>query len=116
MTTLLVCAVLALVLAGALVVIIGQRLSRDQPTLAIPAPPVVPVLEPPKKAPTRIVLNLVSASGRPLGSVSIDPKARKPMFKYRTPDDKCLSVFAADHLEPHGWVYRRVGVEREAID
>jgi hypothetical protein len=116
LTTLLVCALLALVLAGALVVILGQRLSRDQPTLQIPTPPVVPVLDPPKKTPPRLTLHLVSASGRSLGSVSIDARARKPMFSYRTRDDKCLSIFTADHCGPHGWVYRRVGVERETTD
>lgn len=61
-----------------------------------------------------VTLRLVDDRGGELGEVDIEAKRREPSFQHRTKDGR-LSVFVADKQGDDGvWVYRRVGVEREA--
>jgi hypothetical protein len=59
-------------------------------------------------------LRLVSGSGRHLGSVEIPAKSRKATFRHRLAKSQELSNFVASHREADAFVYRRVGVERQA--
>lgn len=110
---------IALLVATMLIAALVRQMRRD-PVIQVqvpsqaPAPPPAPV-EPPKAAtPPRLQIQLVSASGRPLGTATIDARARRPLLRWRTQTDNCISVFVADRQNPNGqWIYRRVGVERE---
>lgn len=114
MTALYLCALVLLVIAAALVAFSVWQLSR-QPAIQVQVPPPpAPVAPEPAKAPARLQIQLVSASGRPLGIATIDARARRPLLRWRTQTDNCISVFVADRQNPNGqWIYRRVGVERE---
>lgn len=98
---------------------IEQQLRKPAPPAPVPPPPPAPV---PSPAPPRVAapgtpvrIQLVSAKGRHLGQpIAIDARARRPVYRHRTNDGQ-VSVFVADHQDLGGvWVYRRVGVEREA--
>lgn len=81
-----------------------------------PRPPTEPPPAPPKATtapPKRVTLTLVSGSGRRrLGTVEILATQRRPVFRHRTPDG-LLGTFVAAGTTDRGFVYRRVGVERE---
>lgn len=91
-----------------------------------PAPPPAPTAAPPPipfpapaprvEKPAKVGLWLVSAKGRRLidQPVVIEAAARRAVYRHRTSDGQ-VSVFVADRRGEDGiWIYRRVGVERQA--
>lgn len=115
---LLAAAVFALVAIVLAVVFLGGAEPERLPPPPERAPEPVPVPSQHARATTtqpRVTLRLVSGSGRrSLGSVTLDPRARRSTWRQKT-DDGMVSVFVADRQHDDGtWVYRRVGVERES--